>query len=83
MTRNRDNLISDATAAMSLEEDEVDIALREVIAALLNDKVKLSGNAREVAAFVNERIAVPRDMGMLPAATLARLVAVAPAPRIA
>lgn len=86
LVRNRETLIADAVAALSLDADEVDTALREVIGTLLDDKndgEKLSGNARDVAAFARQQIWIPRDMGIVPAATLSRIVERSPAPRIA
>ena len=69
----------------SLTPNELDEAYREVLAALLDENTdydKLSGNARDVAASLDEAVQSPRDMGMLPAATLRALVKAAPAPRI-
>ena len=70
---------------MNLEE--IDSALREVLAALQEGEVKdivssLSGNARELASHLDEQLCVPRDMGALPAATLRTLAIAAPKPRI-
>ena len=86
LVRNRHDIAKDACKELPLDENNVDTALRELIAVLLDKDStgeKLSGNAREVAAFVRDRIAVPRDLGMIPAATLDRIVERAPAPRIA
>lgn len=86
LVRNRETIIEEGARALSLEQDDVDSALREVIATLLdkdNDGDRLSGNARDVAAFARQQIAIPRDMGIVPARTLQRIVELAPAPRIA
>jgi glutathione S-transferase len=68
----------------SLTRQDIDDALRETAFALLGKMAasKLSGNARDVAAFLNEQLVAPRDMGILPIATIRNLVAAAPKPRI-
>lgn len=86
LVRNREALVANAVSTLSLDEVEADTALREVITALLDQNDggdKLSGNARDVAAFARQQISIPRDMGRVPAATLDRIVEMAPAPRIA
>ena len=83
--RNRDQIMVDAQASLRLEEAEVDEALREMIEALLgqsDDVSKMSGNARDVTTFLDNRIRAPRDMGILPAAALRALSLAAPKPRI-
>ena len=85
--RNRDTIIAEATKVLTnMDQDEIEAALREVLAALLEeggDVTRLSGNARDLAGYLDERLCVPRDMGVLPAATLRTLAAAAPKPRIA
>jgi glutathione S-transferase len=83
IVRHRDAIIADMMTSVSLSEGERDSALREVIAALLDgDATQMSTNARDVAAALEDRLMVPRDMGILPAATLRTLVAAAPKPQI-
>lgn len=87
--RNRKSVIADAvTTLTNMDANEVDSALREILASLLEgggaDVVKsLSGNARDLLSYLDETLRVPRDMGLLPAATLRTLAAAAPKPRIA
>jgi glutathione S-transferase len=82
IVRNREAIMADMTS-VSLSKDVKDSALREVIAALLEgDSSKLSANARDVAVAIEDRIMVPRDMGVLPAATLRILVAASSKPQI-
>jgi hypothetical protein len=79
-------IIEKAGRKLKMEADELDEALREVIGTLLDgggsDGLKLSGNARDVAAFLDYQLRAPRDMGAIPAASLRTLVASAPQPRI-
>ena len=78
IVRNRDSIMADTVSRLgTLSENEIDEALREVIAVLLTgDTTKqLSVNARDVAANLEDQLMVPRDMGVLPAATLRMLVA--------
>jgi glutathione S-transferase len=85
LVRNRETLIADASIRLKqLQGTEIDEALRETIGTLLgkSEASKMSGNARDVAAFLDDHIRAPRDMGMLPAATLRALAKVAPKPRI-
>jgi glutathione S-transferase len=85
--RNRDAIIGQAVKALTnMSAEELDQALREVLTTLLEGGASvssLSGNARDIAAFLDERLCVPRDMGVLPAATLRMLATAAPKPRIA
>lgn len=87
--RNRDAIIADATKDLSnMSADEIEGALREVLAALMEGAdaqvvAKLSGNARELATYLDEKLCVPRDMGVLPASVLRTLALAAPKPRIA
>ena len=87
IVRNRDQILAEAVDVEDLKElnkDEIDEALLETVGALLGrvEASKLSGKAREVAAFLDSRLRVPRDMGMIPAATLRALVVTAPKPII-
>jgi glutathione S-transferase len=84
IVRQRERIMTDAASELRLDADEVDQALRETVAGLLGniDVSKLSGNARDVASFLDKQLRVPRDMGMIPAASLRALVAAAPKPRI-
>jgi glutathione S-transferase len=78
IVRNRDSIMADTVSRLgTLSENEIDEALREVIAVLLTgDTTKqLSVNAKDVAANLEDQLMVPRDMGVLPAATLRMLVA--------
>jgi len=88
--RNRESVIDQASSKLTnMSVDEIEQALREILAALSasssgeNDVSGLSGNSRELASFLDSILSVPRDMGLLPAATLRNLVAAAPKPRIA
>jgi hypothetical protein len=65
IVRHRDAILADVTMTSPLSLGEIDSALREV----------LSNHARDVAAALEDRLMVPRDMGILPAATLRSLVA--------
>lgn len=79
IVRNRETILS----CLDSQDEEKDAALREVCAALVDGKASLSGNARDVADFINNHwLSVPRDMGMLPATALRSLVAFQPKPRI-
>jgi glutathione S-transferase len=75
-------------SSSSMSRSDIDDALRETAFALLSGNSmeaaasKLSGNARDVAALLNEQLFAPRDMGMLSIGTLRNLVAAAPKPRI-
>jgi glutathione S-transferase len=76
IVRHRDAILADVTMTSPLSLGEIDSALREVIAALLDgESTQLSNHARDVAAALEDRLMVPRDMGILPAATLRSLVA--------
>ena len=78
IVRNRNTILS-----VLDPNEENNAALREICAALVGSEASLSGNARDVADFLaNKWLSVPRDMGVLPAAALRSLVAVAPKPRI-
>ena len=90
--RNRATIITQAAADIAtMSENEIESALLEVLGALLESGgvddpsvvSSLSGNARELASYLEERLCVPRDMGALPAAALRTLAAAAPKPRIA
>ena len=86
IVRNRADIIDQASKKLAMSAHDADTALRQVIAVLLDKSEtadKLSGNARDVASFVRDGIAVPRDLGMIPVMTLERIVKAAPAPRIA
>jgi glutathione S-transferase len=80
IVRNRETILS----CLDTQDEDKDAALREVCAALVVDgKASLSGNARDVADFINNHwLSVPRDMGVLPATALQSLVALQPKPRI-
>jgi glutathione S-transferase len=86
--RNRDAILEQAAKVLTnMSQEELDQALREVLTTLLeggsSSVTGLSGNARDITAFLDERLCVPRDMGVLPATTLRTLAAAAPKPRIA
>lgn len=77
LLRNHDDIVSDAATSLDMSEDVVDEALREVIQLLVDGSVTtgdLSENAKQLARFANERIEVPRDLGMIPALALGKLV---------
>jgi glutathione S-transferase len=96
--RNRDTILQQAATSKVLSNmmnpEEMDVALRELLEAIVQmgsstttvDPASivssLSGNARDLVSYLEERLSVPRDMGALPAAALRKLVAVAPKPRI-
>ena len=86
ITKNREAIITDtvkrATTDRTWKETdlpdsptEVDETLREMVEVLLNDDSDLLTNASRrtvgsLAAFLDERMCVPRDMGCPPAATI-------------
>jgi glutathione S-transferase len=83
IVRHRDQILTEAVNVDDLKEfdkDELDQALLETVGALLGriEAAELSGKAREVVAFLDSRLRVPRDMGMIPAAALRALVVTAP-----
>lgn len=86
--RNRERIVSEAAQALTnMNTDEIEQALLEILGAILekddaNIASKLSGNARELANYLNDQLRVPRDMGALPAAAMRALVVTAPKPRI-
>ena len=77
LMRNQEDIVSDATTSLDLSEDDADEALREVIQLLVDESVTtgdLSENAKQMARYASERIEVPRDLGMIPALALGKLV---------
>ena len=82
----------------NLNENDVDDALRELCNFLLqhengeffwggpglDDSVynKLSGNARDALASIDQYILVPRDMGIIPSTVIRSLAKVSLRPRI-
>jgi glutathione S-transferase len=86
--RNRERIISEATRSLAnMNHDEIEQALLEVLGVVLENEdkdaiSKMSGNARELATYLNEKLRVPRDMGALPASAMRTLTATAPKPRI-
>ena len=89
LIRNRDLLADEAKSSpmlSNIDQDGFDSSLRELIQLLIQDgdvdTSKVSANARDVGAFLDSFIRTPRDMGILPAASLRLLVEKLPAPRI-
>jgi hypothetical protein len=87
IVRHRDQILAEAVDVEDLKEldkDEIDQALLETVGALLGriEASKLSRKATLTLAFLDSRLRVPRDMGMIPAATLRALAVTAPKPRI-
>jgi glutathione S-transferase len=77
IVRNCDSIGIDVAATLQRSEQDVDVALREVVAALLDHTLvdELSEAAIRVGAAVEDKLMVPRDVGVLPAATLRTLMA--------
>ena len=74
--RNRAAL-ADGVSGLGLSAEDADAALREVCAALADGDgtgPALSGDARRVASHLVEELAVPRDLGVIPARALRSLV---------
>lgn len=100
IVRDRDTIAeaaSTACGAARLSDESADAALRELCDALVSSDggdpdavamaaAKLSGDAREVAAYLDGGGGgiweVPRDIGVLPAEALRALASAAPKPRI-
>ena len=77
LMRKHEDIVSDATSSLDMSEDDADEALREVIQLLVDESVdmgNLSENAKQMARFASEMIEVPRDLGMIPALALGKLV---------
>lgn len=73
IVRNREALAKDAMA-QGVQQSEVDEGLRAVAAALLEDSPPdASSSMAAVAAYLDDRLCVPRDMGLLPAKTIRQL----------
>lgn len=86
ITRNREAIIADTFKRATMDRKwkqtdlpstptDVDETLRELVDVLLNDDGDLLTNASRravgsLAAFLDERMCVPRDMGAMPAATI-------------
>ena len=78
--RKCDDLITPAAKACGLSEEEADMALRQVCAALAAgevasmDEVADGGAARDVACYLaNEGLVAPRDLGLIPAEAIRSL----------
>jgi glutathione S-transferase len=82
LLRNCDDIVSKAVVFMDITNETADKALREIIQHLLHWKIGtveediiLSDKALQIAQFVSEKLLeVPRDLGMIPALALVRLV---------
>jgi len=68
VVRNRAAIFRDAVKQGSLAEEEADVALRGLAALLMGraDEAEASPAAAAAAAYLDERLCVPRDMGVLP-----------------
>jgi len=78
IVRNRQAIAADAVKQRALEEGNVDNALRHVVELLLQDHGDMGAKCSDPAvaaavAYFDERLCVPRDMGLLPARALRSL----------
>ena len=84
---NYEEITAAASSSLDIQLSDADEALREVVYVLLDwkmndgsnmncsgDELVISNNARRVAQFACDKIEVPRDMGMIPALSLGKLV---------
>jgi len=77
IVRHRERLVKGASRACGLPEEATDGALRGVCYALLRGATTLTYETMEVALFLNSSpggLAVPRDLGLIPAEALRALV---------
>eukprot|EP00931_Biecheleriopsis_adriatica_P118301 TRINITY_DN93738_c0_g1_i1.p1 TRINITY_DN93738_c0_g1~~TRINITY_DN93738_c0_g1_i1.p1 ORF type:complete len:429 (+),score=58.60 TRINITY_DN93738_c0_g1_i1:2-1288(+) len=75
VVRNRKALAVDAVAQGAVREEDADVALRGVAAMLLGIEVETEAlsTATAAAKYLDERLCVPRDMGVLPSRALRSL----------
>mmetsp|Transcript_17629 Transcript_17629/g.31871 ORF Transcript_17629/g.31871 Transcript_17629/m.31871 type:complete len:473 (-) Transcript_17629:2-1420(-) len=80
IVRNRQALIIDAMQYTSLAEGEADAGLlglanllREGGTAALSSTGDVDGSVRDIASYLDDRMCVPRDMGVLPGMELRKL----------
>lgn len=76
LVRHRHEILDEATSILEIDDEKAEESLLEIISAITEEDnvVSLSSHAQSMASFLDRKISVPRDMGVIPASTIERLL---------